>query len=60
MTCDLCPADAEVVVVGSEEIREAGILLVRGEPQRNYCLCHAKEAGFPWLTSEKQRVSRRA
>lgn len=60
MTCDLCPADAEVVVVGSEELREAGILLARGEPQRNYCMCHAQAAGWPWLTSEKQRASKHA
>ena len=56
MNCDHCETEAVVVVVGTEGIRDL-FLLRRPEPDRHYCLSHAKEAGWPWLQSERNAAT---
>ena len=63
--CDHCPAEAVVILPGTEPIylfapiRSVDCnLLVRGEPARAWCLACAKRAGWPWLASEKPRSLR--
>lgn len=55
MNCDHCPRSAEVIIVGSDEIRETdffNLLVQRGVPDKRFCMDCAKRAGFPWLRSE--------
>ena len=51
LTCDLCDALAAVFIPGTEPLEEL-FLLVREQPERRWCLAHARAAGWPWLASE--------
>ena len=53
MTCDLCTADAAVILPGDAEERSDLFLLHRGTPTRTFCLDHAVAAGCFVYPSEK-------
>lgn len=56
MTCDHCDQPWEVASPGTDEIRD--IFLLRAVvADRRWCIPHAREAGFPWLKSEKGRAA---
>jgi len=57
MTCDGCTELAVVFVPGTEETRQM-FLLVRGVPERRFCLNCARQAGWPWVISEKTSYHR--
>lgn len=40
LACDVCGGEPFAVSPGSNELREAGIMLQRGEAMRCWCLLH--------------------
>jgi hypothetical protein len=60
MTCDLCTADAAVVLPGDEEQRCDLFLTNRGTPMRRFCLEHAVAGGCFIYPSERQPARRKA
>ena len=52
--CADCGAEAVILFPCTEPIREAGIVLARGEEGYGYCLQDARRHGWPNMDGERQ------